>query len=103
MELLDWLTDWYASNCNQDWEHTYGISIATLDNPGWSIEIDLIDTQLEGRQLSEISMKNSDIDWYNISSTGKRFTGYGDGKKLNLLILKLKPLTNLTYFLKNGS
>ena len=90
MDLLDWLTDWYAFNCNRDWEHTYGISIATLDNPGWSIEIDLIDTQLEGRQLSEISMKNSDIDWYNISSTGKRFTGYGDEKKLNLLILKFK-------------
>jgi len=90
MDLLDWLTDWYASNCNRDWEHTYGISIGTLDNPGWSMIIDLIDTPLEGRQLAEISMNNSDNDWYTISSTGEQFTGYGDEKKLNVLIGQFK-------------
>jgi hypothetical protein len=71
-------------------EHTYGISIGTSDNPGWSIIIDLIDTPLEGRQLTEISMNNSDNDWYRISSTGEQFTGYGDEKKLNILIVKFK-------------
>jgi len=90
MDLLNWLTDWYASNCNRDWEHTYGISIGTLDNPGWSMIIDLIDTPLEGRQLTEISMNNSDNDWYKISSTGEQFMGYGDEKKLNILIGKFK-------------
>ena len=90
MDLLDWLTDWYASNCNQAWEHTYGISIGTLDNPGWSIIIDLIDTPLEGKQLTEISINNSDNDWCRFSSTGEQFTGYGDEKKINVLIGKFK-------------
>jgi len=90
MDLLEWLTGWYASNCNRDWEHTYGISIGTLDNPGWSMIIDLTDTPLEGRQLTEISMSNSDNDWYRISSTGEQFAGYGDEKKLNVLIGKFK-------------
>ncbi|MGK7942612.1 MAG: Imm53 family immunity protein [Crocosphaera sp.] len=25
-----WLQDWYTSQCNGEWEHTYGIDIKTL-------------------------------------------------------------------------
>ena len=32
------LQKWYKSQCNGDWEHSFGIKIETLDNPGW-IEI----------------------------------------------------------------
>jgi hypothetical protein len=28
------LEAWYASRCDGEWEHGYGISIETLDNPG---------------------------------------------------------------------
>ena len=45
---LDWLMNWYVHECNNDWEHSYGIKIDTLDNPGWTIEIDLRETSLEG-------------------------------------------------------
>lgn len=44
---FSWLSEWYQSQCNGDWEHRYGISIDTLDNPGWYIRIDLVDTGLE--------------------------------------------------------
>ena len=30
---LTWLQAWYMSNCNGDWEHGYGVSVRTLDNP----------------------------------------------------------------------
>ncbi|MFK0239099.1 Imm53 family immunity protein, partial [Streptomyces vinaceus] len=33
-----------------DWEHEWGVKIATLDNPGWTVEIDLEETDLEGRE-----------------------------------------------------
>ena len=33
------LEDWYADLCNGDWEHTGGIKIETLDNPGWCITV----------------------------------------------------------------
>jgi len=39
MDLLEQVEDWYSSQCNGDWEHQYGISIDTLDNPGWSRSI----------------------------------------------------------------
>jgi len=38
------LEDWYASVCDGDWEHTYGVKIGTLDNPGWTVDIDLRQT-----------------------------------------------------------
>ena len=38
------LSDWYESNCNDDWEHGYGVKIETLDNPGWLVQIDLFGT-----------------------------------------------------------
>jgi hypothetical protein len=33
-EILPWLQGWYATQCDGDWEHEYGVSIETLDNPG---------------------------------------------------------------------
>jgi hypothetical protein len=44
---LSWLAQWYLDQCNGDWEHEYGVTISTLDNPGWSIRIDLVNTELE--------------------------------------------------------
>jgi hypothetical protein len=32
---LNELQVWYGAQCNGSWEHTYGIKIETLDNPGW--------------------------------------------------------------------
>lgn len=37
MEIIDWIKKWYLNHCNGDWEHNYGITIQTIDNPGVSI------------------------------------------------------------------
>jgi hypothetical protein len=29
---LDWLMRWYLAQCDNDWEHGYGIEIGTLDD-----------------------------------------------------------------------
>ncbi len=41
-DVLGELQGWFLAHCNGDWEHSHGVSIATLDNPGWSIEINLL-------------------------------------------------------------
>jgi Immunity protein 53 len=46
MTTLQRLQDWYKAQCNDDWEHQYGVHINTLDNPGWLVKIDLTDTHL---------------------------------------------------------
>jgi Immunity protein 53 len=30
------------------WERSFGVEIGTLDNPGWSLKVDLTDTPLAG-------------------------------------------------------
>ena len=63
---LTQLQQWYLSNCNGDWEHTYGVSIGTLDNPGWSFKIELTGTPCDGRDLARKSVGDHDTDdsWY---------------------------------------
>jgi hypothetical protein len=41
---LERLQRWYLGECNGDWEHSYGVRIDTLDNPGWIVTIDLHET-----------------------------------------------------------
>ncbi|MFT5930929.1 MAG: hypothetical protein ACI93G_000001, partial [Hyphomonas sp.] len=40
---------WYQSQCDGDWEHSFGLKIESLDNPGWSVHVDLEGTSLETR------------------------------------------------------
>lgn len=54
-DSLTWLMRWYLAECNSDWEHSYGVKIETLDNPGWSLRIDLRETALEGRTFEEVT------------------------------------------------
>ncbi|MFF7251477.1 Imm53 family immunity protein [Embleya sp. NPDC008237] len=46
------LESWYASMCDGDWEHEYGIRLETVDNPGWDLTVDISETDLEGMEIS---------------------------------------------------
>ncbi|MGV9580048.1 immunity 53 family protein [Streptomyces sp. NPDC003509] len=61
--VLDWLQGWYAAQCNEDWEHEWGIKIDTLDNPGWSVRIDLEETDLEGHDSPRHDLNRGKDDW----------------------------------------
>ncbi len=47
MNVFQYVKEWYKENCDGDWEHQYGASINTLDNPGWEVRVDLAFTELE--------------------------------------------------------
>ena len=83
--LLIRLQNWYHSNCNGDWEHNYGISIETLDNPGWTIKIELTNTNLEDLNY-EKRIENGDLDWFFIKANEKVFEASGDPQKLTTII-----------------
>jgi hypothetical protein len=46
MDIIARLQNWYAAQCDGNWEHAWGIKIDTLDNPGWTVTIYLHDTPL---------------------------------------------------------
>jgi hypothetical protein len=87
MRTLQELQDWYADQCNGTREHTYGISIGTLDdNPGWLVKIDLAQTNLSNSVFPPRSKETSESDWLRCSVTDNVFNGAGDPTKLETIL-----------------
>lgn len=76
MDNLTWLTEWYAAQCDGDWEHQNGVRLDTLDNPGWALTINLEGTPLEDRPYSPREHNlMSDVSWWTCSVKEKSFEG----------------------------
>jgi hypothetical protein len=73
MTSLTRLQNWYHSQCDGDWEHQFGVHVETLDNPGWTVKIDLKDTEHEDREFAQIKVQRSEDDWLHISRTPDTF------------------------------
>lgn len=86
INTLSWLEKWYLCNCNGDWEHSYGITIETLDNPGWDVKIDLTKTSLANEKLEYTYIKKNENDWYGIKIENSQFNAFGDPTKLSFLL-----------------
>ncbi|MFE1798632.1 immunity 53 family protein [Streptomyces sp. NPDC059517] len=71
--LLDWLQNWYAQQCDGDWEHEWGVKIGTLDNPGWTVSIDLEGTGLEARDHPRQDIDRAPQDWVSVWVAEKTF------------------------------
>ncbi|MCC7418876.1 MAG: immunity 53 family protein [Planctomycetaceae bacterium] len=94
MNTLLRLEEWYAAQCDGNWEHQYGVHIGTLDNPGWLVRVDLVGTSLEGQTFIEVS-EGVGIDchpvqsrWIHCAVRDGAWRGAGDEQQL-LRILKL--------------
>lgn len=84
-ELLK-LQKWYAAQCNGEWEHRYGITISTSDNPAWNVGIDLAGTTLEGAILPQYTEDNGDDDWFMCNIIDNKFNAVGDPSKLVVIL-----------------
>lgn len=91
MEILKWLETWYSEHCDGDWEHSFGIKIDTIDNPGWSIEIDLNETEYADRQLDYKLKEISADNWYGIKI--EIYKAVCDPSKLESMLLEFKKWT----------
>lgn len=60
---LVWLQGWFARQCDGDWEHGSGVVIETLDNPGWSLRIDLDGTTRQLTPFERVEVHRSEHDW----------------------------------------
>ena len=93
MSVLQWIQHWYASHCDGDWEHDYGIRIYNVDNPGWSVVVDLIGTNLECQYDQEWQLfEKSETNWYGYAIKDNRFKASGDPSKLEFLLEQFKEL-----------
>ncbi|MBW2519877.1 MAG: immunity 53 family protein [Deltaproteobacteria bacterium] len=92
MNILSKLQDWYFSQCDEDWEHEFGVTIDTLDNPGWRVIIYLTNTNLESSVFAPIEYGlgvNSEPDgnnWLVCKVEDNQFKGHGGPFKLEEII-----------------
>jgi hypothetical protein len=83
---IEQIQAWYAAQCDGDWEHQYGVSIDTLDNPGWIVTIDLTDTSLENIVFQNYREDKAEGDWIFCEVSESKFVGRGDPNKLQTIL-----------------
>lgn len=83
---LEELQRWYVAQCDGDWEHTYGVTIGTLDNPGWHVEIDLAETNLANRIFAAVTDLAPELDWIDCKVVESQFRGAGGPTTLGRIV-----------------
>jgi immunity protein 53 of polymorphic toxin system len=77
---------WYSKQCDSSWEHQYGVSIDTLDNPGWTMIVDLTGTDLQSMQMEPIIEEKTEQDWLQCKIEDGKFVGNGGPLKLDAIL-----------------
>ncbi|WP_246245931.1 immunity 53 family protein [Paenibacillus lemnae] len=90
---MKWIEDWFSENCDGNWEHSQGIKISTLDNPGWSVSINLEGTSLESETFTPVIIERSETDWVQCNIQEMTFKGYGGIHNLNELLIIFRQWT----------
>jgi hypothetical protein len=86
------LQQWYLSQCNGDWEHSFGVKIDTLDNPGWILTIDLAETELAGLCVPRARMERTETDWAQHEVVDDKFVACGGPLNLEELVERFLAL-----------
>jgi Immunity protein 53 len=92
MDLLQALQDWYARQCDGDWEHDHGVTIESLDNPGWLVMISLGGTKLQLRPFRPITGAldaggfPDDARWLRCYTKDDVWHGAGDETQLPVIL-----------------
>jgi hypothetical protein len=94
-DALDLLQRWYVAQCDDEWEHSYGVAIETLDNPGWMIRIDLAETALAATSVDWTKRERSEHDWLHWRVEGERFEAACGPRNLNEAIMTFLDLAGV--------
>lgn len=81
-----WLQQWFYEQCDGDWEHMQQIKIITVDNPGWSIRVNLLEMSLENENFDSIRIERTDTDWLICRVEDHTFMGNGGVLNLDEII-----------------
>ena len=59
---LNVIENWFKSCCNGIWEHRFGFSLETTDNPGWRSSFQLYTTEAEANLILADWPRREDVD-----------------------------------------
>ena len=94
MDTIQKLQLWYNNQCDDSWEHHYGVSIDTLDNPGWVVTVDLVGTDLQALQMEPIIEEKTEHDWLHCKIDNGKFVGNGGPFNLEAILQIFLGLTS---------
>ncbi|MBJ7535562.1 immunity 53 family protein [Rhodomicrobium vannielii ATCC 17100] len=80
------LSEWYSAHCDGEWEEARGIKIDTLDNPGWSLKVDLAGTSIAERAFAPVKLERSETDWIQARKNGQTLEAFGGPRNLEEMI-----------------
>ncbi len=81
------LQAWYAAHTDGVWEHSYGVEISTLDNPGWAVRLDLAGTSHEHAAFPEVRHSDEDASaWYGCRKVGVVLEGHCGPEQLEVVL-----------------
>ena len=80
------LQAWYSAQCDGEWEHAHGVKIDTLDNPGWSVVVDLGNTVLAAAPFAEQRESDGERDWLHVAVRNGHFEGHGGPESLSRIL-----------------
>jgi hypothetical protein len=75
MDDLLWLTQWISSHFDGEWEHEHGVTLESVDNPGWMLRIDLDGTGVNPAHFKPVALQRSDSDWIEAKIENGAFLG----------------------------
>ncbi len=81
------LSDWYLAQCDGLWEHGQGLSITTIDNPGFALKINLKGTPLEDAVFDRIEVEyETEEHWYTCWKEDGTFNAAGAPSRVDDMI-----------------
>jgi hypothetical protein len=103
MDQLEWLERWYQEQCDGEWEHAHGVTIETLDNPGWLVQVDLQGKGPEAMPADRVlavlgeppSAANGNVGgtiWMTCDIKSGKFVGAGDSTQLRRILAQFRTL-----------
>ncbi len=85
-EDIAFLQRWFSVHCDGDWEHGSGIKLSSLENPGWSLEVNLLGAELEDVLTPHVVVERGELDWTHAWSDGRTFNAVGGPENLAEII-----------------
>lgn len=85
-EITDWLQKWVAAQADGDWEHEMGLTLTVLDNPGWDLNVDLVNYEEYLQDISYTLIKNGDNNWIGYKIQDSYLNIAGDLGKLSCIL-----------------
>ena len=82
IDFVEIIQGWFASQCDGVWEHSFGIEVLNIDNPGCKLKINGASLKRAGF----VSLERNESDWIRVTMTDMEFVGYGGTENLKELM-----------------